>query len=133
MRLGLLTVERMLSVWGLWSEDDHLDGRVLRTHLKSLQRDIQALEVHADFLSGRVGLATDTTLGMVNLSQNQTVRIVSVVAVLFLPPTLIGTVYGMNFDHMPELGWVFGYPAAVVAMVASAVLSWAYFKWRGWL
>jgi magnesium transporter len=89
--------------------------------------------VHADFLSGRVGLATDTTLGMVNLSQNQTVRIVSVVAVLFLPPTLIGTIYGMNFDHMPELGWVFGYPAAVVAMVASAVLSWAYFKWRGWL
>jgi magnesium transporter len=133
VRLGLLTVERMLSVWGLWSEDDHLDGRVLRTHLKSLQRDIQALEVHADFLSGRVGLATDTTLGMVNLSQNQTVRIVSVVAVLFLPPTLIGTVYGMNFDVMPELEWVWGYPMALVAMVASAVLSWAYFKWRGWL
>jgi magnesium transporter len=131
-RLGLLTLERMLSVWSLWSEE-RADGKALRPHLKSLQRDIQALEVHADFLSGRVGLATDTTLGMVNLSQNQTVRIVSVVAVLFLPPTLIGTVYGMNFEHMPELGWMFGYPAAVVAMVLSAVLSWAYFKWRGWL
>jgi magnesium transporter len=132
VRLGLLTVERMLSVWSLWSEE-RAEGKALRPHLKSLNRDIQALEVHADFLSGRVGLATDTTLGMVNLSQNQTVRIVSVVAVLFLPPTLIGTVYGMNFEHMPELGWVFGYPAAVVAMVLSAVLSWAYFKWRGWL
>ena len=132
VRLGLLSVERMLSVWSLWSED-RADGKGLRSHLKSLQRDIQALEVHADFLSGRVGLATDTTLGMVNLSQNQTVRIVSVVAVLFLPPTLIGTVYGMNFDVMPELGWVWGYPMAIVAMVLSAVLSWAYFKWRGWL
>ena len=60
-------------------------------------------------------------------------RIVSVVAVLFLPPTLIGTVYGMNFQRMPELGWVWGYPMALVAMVLSAVLSWAYFKWRGWL
>ena len=132
VRLGLLTLERMLSVWSLWSEDRG-DAKVLRPHLKSLQRDIQALEVHADFLSGRVDLATNTTLGMVNLSQNQTVRIVSVVAVLFLPPTLIGTVYGMNFDVMPELGWAFGYPMAIVAMVLSAVRSWAYFKWRGWL
>lgn len=132
VRLGLLTVERMLSVWGLWSED-RPEAKALKPHLKSLLRDIQALEVHADFLSGRVGLATDTTLGMVNLSQNQTVRIVSVVAVLFLPPTLIGTVYGMNFQRMPELGWIWGYPMALVAMVLSAVLSWAYFKWRGWL
>ena len=132
VRLGLLTVERMLSVWSLWSED-RPEGKALRQHYKSMMRDIQALEVHADFLSGRVGLATDTTLGMVNLSQNQTVRIVSVVATLFLPPTLIGTVYGMNFHNMPELDWTWGYPLALGVMVLSAVLSWAYFKWKGWL
>jgi len=132
VRLGLLTVERMLSVWSLWSEE-RPEGKALRQFIKSMMRDIQALEVHADFLSGRVGLATDTTLGMVNLSQNQTVRIVSVVATLFLPPTLIGTVYGMNFHNMPELDWTWGYPLALGVMVLSAVLSFAYFKWKGWL
>ncbi|TNC51948.1 magnesium transporter [Rubellimicrobium rubrum] len=131
VRLGLLTTERMLSVFGLWMEERKDLG--LKGFVKTLMRDMQALEVHVDFLSGRVGLATDTTLGMVNLSQNQTVRIVSVVAVLFLPPTLIGTVYGMNFHNMPELDWPWGYPMALVLMVLSAVLSWAYFKWRGWL
>jgi len=132
VRLGLLTVERMLSVWSLWFED-RPDSKSLRQHVKSIMRDIQALEVHADFLSGRVGLATDTTLGMVNLSQNQAVRILSVVATLFLPPTLIGTIYGMNFHYMPELDEVWGYPMALVAMLLSAVVSWAYCKWRGWL
>ncbi len=132
VRLGLLTVERMLSVWGLWSDESGKGGG-LRTHVKTLMRDIQALEVHADFLSGRVSLASDTTLGLVNLQQNQTVRIVSVVAVLFLPPTLIGTIYGMNFALMPELGQAWGYPAALGLMVASAVLCWAWFRWRGWL
>lgn len=132
VRLGLLTVERMLSVWALWQEG-RPDAKLLRGHLKTLQRDLQSLEVHADFLSGRVGLATDTTLGMVNLSQNQTVRIVSVVAVLFLPPTVVGTVYGMNFEVMPELGWAWGYPMALGLMALSALGTWAYFRWRGWL
>ncbi len=132
VRLALLTMERMLSVFQLWNEE-RPEGKALRGIVKTQMRDIGALEVHADALAGRVGLATDTTLGMVNLSQNQTVRIVSVVSTLFLPPTLIGTVYGMNFDHMPELDERWAYPGVLVAMVASAVGSWAYFKWRGWL
>lgn len=132
VRLGLLTVERMLSVFSLWGEE-RTDMKALRGHVKSLQRDMQALEVHADFLSGRVGLATDTTLGMVNLSQNASVRMMSVVAALFLPPTLIASVYGMNFEVMPELGWRLGYPMSIGMMVLSAVLTWAWFRWRGWL
>jgi len=132
VRLGLLSVERMLSVFALWNEDLASD-KALRGHVKSMVRDMQALEIHADFLSGRVGLATDTTLGMINLSQNQTVRIVSVVAVLFLPPTLIASIYGMNFDVMPELDWVLGYPMALGLMGLSALASWVYFRWRGWL
>ena len=96
-------------------------------------RDLQALEVHADFLGQRVALATDATLGMINLAQNVTVRIVSVVAALFLPPTLIASVYGMNFAYMPELAQPWGYPAALALMLASAVGTWAFFKWKRWL
>lgn len=132
VRLGLLTLERMLSVWSVWTAERER-GNGLRAYVKSLLRDIQALEVHVDFLAGRVNLVSDTTLGLVNLQQNQTVRIVSVVAVLFLPPTLIGTIYGMNFEVMPELGWPFGYPLSLGLMVLSAAASWAWFRWRGWL
>ncbi len=131
VRLALLTMERALSFFGLG-----LDGRgatALRPLVKSLFRDIQALEVHCDFLSQRVGLASDATLGMINLAQNSTVRIVSVVAVLFSPPTLIASIYGMNFNYMPELSHSWGYPAALVAMVASSVGAWAFFRWRNWL
>jgi magnesium transporter len=132
VRLGLLTIERMLSVLSLW-HGETAEGRALRSLLKSLQRDIAALEIHADFLSGRVGLATDTTLGMVNLSQNTSVRMMSVVAALFLPPTLIASIYGMNFAHMPELAWPWAYPAALGLMVVSAGVTWAWFRWKGWL
>ena len=96
-------------------------------------RDITALEVHADFLSQRVALATDSTLGMINLAQNMTVRIVSVVAALFLPPTLIASIYGMNFEVMPELQWVAGYPFALALMLASAIGTYLFFRWRRWL
>jgi magnesium transporter len=132
IRLGLLSIERMLSIFGIWA-DDRPVGSALHPFIKALMRDIQALEVHADFLSGRVSLATDTTLGMVNLAQNRTVRIVSVVAALFLPPTLIASIYGMNFTRMPELAQSWGYPAALALMAGSAAVTWAYFKWRGWL
>jgi magnesium transporter len=132
VRLGLLTIERMLSVFSLW-ETTSKEAQAHRSHLKGLTRDIQSLEVHADFLSGRVSLVSDTTLGMINLAQNKTVRIVSVVAALFLPPTLIASIYGMNFDVMPELALHWGYPMALGLMGASALFTWAYFKWKGWL
>jgi magnesium transporter len=132
VRLSLLTLERALSFFG-----QTLAGRPESEELKELlkgeMRDIQALSVHGDFLSSRVGLAVDATMGMINLAQNATVRILSVVAALFLPPTLIASIYGMNFRVMPELDWSWGYPGALVLMVASAVATWAFFKWRGWL
>jgi magnesium transporter len=132
VRLALLTIERMLVVFGVWVEDK-AEGKSQRGTVKGLLRDVQALEVHADFLSGRLGLVGDTTLGLINLEQNKTVRIVSVVAALFLPPTLIASAYGMNFEHMPELAWPWAYPAALGLMLGSAVATWAYFKWKGWL
>lgn len=132
VRLSLLTIQRMLGYHAVQMGDAKQDHTV-KAMLKGLNRDVQALEVHADFLSARVGLATDTTLGLINLRQNATVRIVSVVAVLFLPPTLIASIYGMNFEFIPELALSWGYPAALALMVASAAGSWAFFKWRGWL
>lgn len=132
VRLGLLTIERMLSMFGVWS-DKSKDSNALKPLIKGMMRDIQSLEVHADFLSNRVSLISDTTLGMINLAQNDTVRIVSVVAALFLPPTLIASVYGMNFDAMPELHTRFGYPLALGAMVGSALFTYLYFKWKHWL
>jgi len=73
------------------------------------------------------------TLGLINLEQNQIIKIFTVAAVAFLPPTLIASIYGMNFDLMPELRWQYGYPFAIVLMLVSAVLPFAYFRKRGWL
>ena len=132
VRLALLTLGR-----GLNYVDQSLNHRLsaegLGLVLKGQIRDIDALEVHADFLSSRLALASDATLGTINLSQNATVRIVSVVAVFFLPPTLIASIYGMNFVYMPELAQSWGYPVALALMIGSAALTWAVFRWKGWL
>jgi magnesium transporter len=130
-RLSLLSLERALGFFTVSMDGQTAKG--LQTTVKGLTRDIQSLEVHGDYLSNRVAQATDATLGMINLAQNTTVRIVSTVAVLFMPPTLIASVYGMNFHLMPELDWSLGYPLAVCLMIASALITWAVFKWRKWL
>jgi magnesium transporter len=132
VRLALLTLGRALNYV------DQFIGQRLSTEslggvLKAQRKDIDALEVHADFLSSRLGLMSDATMGTINLAQNATVRIVSVVAVLFMPPTLIASVYGMNFARMPELAQPWGYPAALGLMLASAVVTYAVFRWKRWL
>ncbi|MBD3764816.1 MAG: magnesium transporter CorA family protein [Rhodobacterales bacterium] len=132
VRLSLLTLERAVSFFGQALGDRPM-AEGLRPAVKGLMRDIQALEVHADFLTSRVAMASDVTLGMVNLAQNRTVKIVSVVAVLFLPPTLIASLYGMNFARMPELGWTWGYPMAVAMMIGSGLCTYLFFKWKKWL
>ncbi len=132
VRLGLMTLERALAYYSQ-TLGEGADTRVLRTQTKARLRDLQALEVHADFLSARLSQAMDATLGMVNLAQNMTVRIVSVVAVLFLPPTLIASVYGMNFHNMPELSTVWGYPLSLAIMVTSALATYLFFRWKNWL
>jgi len=102
----------------------------LRAATKALLRDIKSLEVHADFLATRVAMASDAALGIINLAQAQTIKIFSVLAVVFLPPTVIASAYGMNFDVMPELHWAWGYPMALGLMLLSAVGTYGFFKWR---
>lgn len=96
-------------------------------------RDATSLRDHAQALSGRLSFLLDATLGLINLQQNQIIKIVSVAALVFLPPTLVASIYGMNFHNMPELAWYYGYPLALGAMVLTAVLPYLFFKRRGWL
>jgi magnesium transporter len=104
-----------------------------RARFRTLSRDILALSDHASFIANKLTFMLEATLGLINIEQNNIIKIFSVAAVVFLPPTLIASIYGMNFAHMPELAWVFGYPLALVLMVVSAILPYVYFKRRGWL
>ena len=104
-----------------------------RNRFTSISRDVTALSDHASFLGSKVGFLLEATLGLVNLEQNNIIKIFSIAAVLFLPPTLIASIYGMNFEFMPELQWAHGYPFALGLMLASMVLTWWFFKRRGWL
>ncbi len=101
--------------------------------LHNLIGDIDALLPHNNFLFEKVNFLLQGAQGFINIEQNQIIKIFSVAAVAFLPPTLIASIYGMNFHVMPELTWTWGYPIAIVMMVASALLPYAYFKRRGWL
>lgn len=109
------------------------NGKDVRAHVKTLSRDIASLADHASFLSQKITFLLDATLGMINIEQNAIIKIVSVAAVVFLPPTVVASIYGMNFDVMPELKWTFGYPVALGLMVLSAILPFWYFRRRGWL
>ena len=104
-----------------------------RGRFKSTLRDVQSLSDHASFLGNKIQFLLDAVLGLINLEQNSIIKIFSVAAVMFLPPTLVASIYGMNFHHMPELDKPWGYPMALVAMVASAVVPYIYFRRRGWL
>ena len=109
------------------------DDSGTRDHLKSLTRDVMALTDHATYLGGNVTFLLDAALGLISIEQNAIIKIFSVAAVIFLPPTLVASIYGMNFTHMPELHWHYGYPLAIGLMVLSAVLPYRFFKARGWL
>ncbi|KPL55454.1 magnesium transporter CorA family protein [Prosthecomicrobium hirschii] len=101
--------------------------------LKAVDRDIKSLATYEGQLEQQVAYLHESTLGLINVEQNTIIKVFSVAAVLFLPPTLVGTVYGMNFEVMPELKWAFGYPFALVTMVLSAFVPYWWFKRRGWL
>jgi len=85
------------------------------------------------YLSNKIVFLLDATLGMINIQQNDIIKIFSIAAVVFLPPTLVASIYGMNFDIIPELKWQLGYPFAIGLMILSAILPFWYFRRRGWL
>jgi len=138
------------------AEEEDLNGRIRRnmldtqravsflirrkllspTQLEDAQqilRDIESLNSHTAFLFDKINFLMDATVGFININQNKVIKIFSVASVAMLPPTLIASIYGMNFQHMPELEWMLGYPFALFLMAFSIVLPYLYFKRKGWL
>lgn len=135
---SLLTLNRAVGFLNL-SRADGAETAALagsasaRDRLKSIVRDIVSLTENAAFLTQNIGFLIDAALGRISIEQNAIVKIFSVAAVIFLPPTLVASVYGMNFEAMPELGWRLGYPWALALMLLSAVVPYLWFKRKGWL
>ena len=120
--VGFLTVSRQAPL-----------DKAGREHLKTLARDARSLTDHAAFIVSNINFLLDATLGMINIEQNTIIKIFSVAAVAFLPPTLVASIYGMNFKSMPELDWPLGYPLAIGLMILSAIVPFLYFRRRKWL
>jgi magnesium transporter len=131
VRESLVSFNRLLS----FLEQSTLNrfDEKLQTRLKIVMKDLVSLSDYAGFISVKVSFLLDATLGLVNIEQNNIIKIFSVAAVVFLPPPLIASIYGMNFKTMPELQWSVGYPIAIVLMMLSAWLPYTYFKYRKWL
>ena len=98
-----------------------------------MSTDATSLSEHASFMSDNLQFLLDASLGLISIEQNAAMKLFSWAALVFLPPTLIAGVFGMNFHHMPELDWYYGYPVSLVLIVASAVLPIWYLKRRGWI
>ena len=113
--------------------NERKEVKPLQARIRTAARDVTSLTDHATFLSGKIVFLLDATLGSINIQQNDIIKIFSVAAVVFLPPTLIASIYGMNFHHMPELEWWYAYPLALALMVVAAIVPYLYFKRRGWL
>ena len=130
---SLVSISRLTAFHTTSEATNSKPGREARQLSKLIQRDALSLGEHARTLSTKINFLLDATLGLINLEQNQIIKIFSVAAVVFLPPTLVASIYGMNYTVMPELSWTFGYPFALGLMVLSAILPYLYFKRRGWL
>jgi magnesium transporter len=126
------SLNRLLHFFVQASRERGDDPRI-RQRIKAAHRDINSLMDHTRFLSGRITFLLDATLGMISNEQNQIIKLFSVMAVILLPPTLVASIYGMNFKHMPELDWALGYPWALGLMVVAALVPIVYFRRKGWL
>jgi magnesium transporter len=124
--LGLSRIAVFLNAQGEMKKE-------IKARIKTLSRDLGSITDHAHFLAGKVNFLLDATLGLINIEQNAIIKIFTVAAVAFLPPTLIASIYGMNFEFMPEMHWRYGYLLAIGLMILSAVLPMWYFRRRGWL
>jgi magnesium transporter len=132
VRESLVSIGRLLLF--LWTEAEGMRwAKDTRTQLQSMRRDTASIADHATYLASKITFLLDAMLGMVSIQQNDIIKIFSVAAVGLMPPTLIASIYGMNFKHMPELDWRYGYPLVIMAMIASAVIPYLFFKWKKWL
>lgn len=132
VRESMVSIERMLVFISSSASRSHQTSGLQEDWATAL-RDVQAIEEHATFLSNKVQFLLDATLGLVTIEQNDIMKVFSFVSVILLPPTLVGSLYGMNFKVMPELDWELGYPFAIGMMILAAVVPFLYFRWKRWL
>lgn len=128
---SLVSFNRLISFFDQTASEQIAPNDHLR--LLTISKDINALTDHANFLSNKISFLLEATLGMVQIEQNAIIKIFSVAAVIFLPPTLIASIYGMNFRIIPELSWKYGYAFAIALMLFASWLPYKYFKYRKWL
>ncbi len=129
IRLALMDNQRVLSYLarrGQFSNEQ-------RQQMRDMVRDVESLIAHTSFLFNKINFLMDTTMGMINIQQNKIIKIFSIAAVVFLPPTLVASIYGMNFQFMPELALSYGYPMALALMILAGIAPYLYFKRKGWL
>ena len=132
LRESMVSLERLLLFLSTEGKPEDL-SKALKQATRAALRDLQSLEEDASFKAQKVQFLLDATLGLINLAQNDIIKLFSVLAVIFMPPTLIASVYGMNFKMMPELDWPWGYPLALVAMVCAGIGPYVFFRWKRWL
>ena len=131
IRESLLSMQRATAYI---SQNSHIKiGAEEHAKMDVISRDIHSLSEYVSFISNKLSFLLDATLGMISNEQNSIIKIFSVAAVIFLPPTLVASIYGMNFEIMPELKWHYGYPFAILMMIGAAVVPYYYFKRKGWL
>ncbi len=131
IRLSLLDTQRSLRYM-----QRYYRGKLTDEDLKDLREmlsDIESLMPHSQFIFDKLNFLLDAAMGFSGLQQNKIIKIFSVAAVIFLPPTVIASAYGMNFANMPELEWQWGYPMAIMMMIGSAASTYFFFKRKGWL
>ena len=132
LRESMVSIERLLLFLSADGRPEK-GSKAVREATKSALRDLQSLEEDASFKAQKVQFLLDATLGLINLAQNDIIKLFSVLAVIFMPPTVIASIYGMNFKLMPELEWRWGYPLAIVLMVCAAIGPYLFFRWKRWL
>ena len=132
IRDSLLTLDRLA---GYLSQvlTKHAAAADLHDRAKTLEKDVKSLTDHANFVASKITFLLDATLGMINIEQTNITKILSVAAVIFMPATLIASIFGMNFETMPGLDWDYGFAASLGLMLALAVLTYLYFKYQNWL
>ena len=132
VRESLVSIGRVLLY--LANEADAMRwAKETRSQLRGMQRDVQSLSDHATYLANKITFLLDAMLGVVFIEQNNIIKIFSIAAVVLMPPTLVASIYGMNFKYMPELDWTLGYPLAIGLMLIAAALPYFVFKWKKWL
>ena len=133
IRYTAVSTNRMLSFLAGSKQLHQETQEDTRNHIASLTTDVTSLSEHSSFLSDNLTFLLDASLGLISIEQNAAMKLFSWAAIIFLPPTLIAGIFGMNFRYMPELNWHYGYAMAFVLMLVSGIGPYLYFKRRGWI